>query len=107
MKHTASTIKKIDKLLQPLFWVLVFGIVCSSGVYVYFIQKAVRNVVATDTFREEMTSLNSKLSDSEFTYINTVEGVTMETAHKLGFNSAADKTVFVTREHTGKNVAIR
>ncbi|MBU3668591.1 MAG: hypothetical protein FGM57_01335 [Candidatus Taylorbacteria bacterium] len=107
MKQAQATIRKIDKISEPLFWILAISLVCSSAVYVYFIQKAVRNVVLGDTYREQIASINSKLSDVEFQYINAVEGVTMDTARDLGFKSATDKTIFVTREHTGKNVAIR
>lgn len=107
MKQATATIKKIDKVSEPIFWALVVALIATSGVYVYFIQKAVRNVVVSDTYREQMASLNSKLSDSEFQYINSVESVTLDTAKSLGFQSAAEKTIFVTREHTGKNVAVR
>ncbi len=107
MKQATATIKKIDKFSEIIFWALIVSIVSFSAVYVFYIQKAVRNVVQSDTYREEIASLNSKLSDSEFQYINSVEAVTLDTAHQLGFQSATDKTVFVTREHSGKDVAIR
>ncbi len=107
MKQATIAIKKIDKVSEPIFWALVISLVCASALYVYYIQKAVRNVVATDTYKEHIASINSKLSDLEFSYINSVEGVTLDTAKSLGFQSASERTVFVTREHTGKNVAIR
>lgn len=107
MKQAAATIKTIDRISQPIFWALVIALVCLSSVYVYYIQKAVRNIVATNQYRDEIASINSKLSDSEFQYINSVEAVTLDTAHQLGFASASDKTTFVTREHVGQNVAIR
>lgn len=107
MKQAAATIKTIDRISQPIFWALVIALVCFGSVYVYYIQKAVRNVVASNEYREEIASINSRLSDSEFQYINSVEAVTLDTAHQLGFASASEKTTFVTREHRGQNVAIR
>jgi hypothetical protein len=107
MKQAKATIKKIDTFSDIIFYSLVFALVCSCLTYVYFVQMAIRNAVATSVYQNEIASLNSKLSDSEFQYINSVESVTLDTAHQLGFQSASDRTIFVTREHTGKDVAIR
>lgn len=106
MKHAVHTIQKIDKVSETLFWSLLATIVLSSCVYMYAIHKTVRNVVARGHIQSQIAELNSKLSDTEFEYMNSLGSITMETAQKLGFTSASEKT-FVTREHSGQNVALR
>lgn len=99
--------RSIDRMSHIVFWFLAMSLVLLSFVYAFFIQKAIRNVVQRDEVHAEIASLNSKLSDTEFQYMNSVESVTMDTAVELGFNSAVEgNTTFVTRV-IGKNVAIR
>lgn len=100
--------KRIDRTSNIIFWMLLAAIVLMSGTYVYFINKTVRNVVYRQSLQSEISTLNSKLSETEFSYINTVGSITLDTAHQLGFvsPSQSDKT-FVTREKLGQNVAIR
>ena len=107
MKQQATnTIRTIDRLSETLFWSLAIAITLMTIFYMYSIQKTVRNVVHRSNIQADIVALNSKLSESEFEYMNSVGTITLETAHKLGFTSAVDKT-FVTRERIGQNVAIR
>lgn len=108
MKHAVATMKSIDRVSHIVFWFLMLSIIAMSFVYAFFIQKAIRNVVARDEIHTEIASLNSKLSATEFQYINSVEAVTMNSAALLGFSPAdSDHTTFITRETIGKNVALR
>lgn len=106
MKHAVQTIQRIDRVSETLFWSLLTTIVLSSCVYMYAIHKTVRNVVARSQIQTQIAELNTKLSDTEFQYMNSLGAITMETAEKLGFTSATEKT-FVTREKAGQNVALR
>lgn len=106
MKHATQTIRKIDRLSDTIFWSLLVGIVVLAGFYMFNVQKTVRNVVERSTLQSDIVTLNSKLSESEFQYINSVGDITLESAQKLGFQSAVDKT-FVTRERISQTVAIR
>jgi hypothetical protein len=106
MKHATQTIRKIDRLSDTIFWALLVGIVALSGLYMFNVQKAIRNVVERNNIQADIVALSSKLSESEFQYINSVGDITLESAHKLGFTSAVEKT-FVTRERISQTVAIR
>lgn len=106
MKQATNTIQQIERSSDVIFWMLVSAIVLTSGFYMYSIQKTVRNVVMRSTVQADMVALNSKLSETEFQYMNTVGTITLETATRLGYVSAPNKT-FVTRETLGNNVAMR
>lgn len=106
MKHATQTIQKIDRLSDTIFWSLLVGIVALSGMYMFNVQKAIRNVVERNNIQADIVALSSRLSESEFQYINSVGDITLESAQKLGFQSAVEKT-FVTRERISQTVAIR
>ena len=106
MKQAAQTIRTIDRLSDTIFWSLLVGIVMLSAFYMFNVQKTVLNFVERSSLQADIVALNSKLSESEFQYINSVGTITLETASRLGFESAGEKT-FVTREKIGQNVAIR
>lgn len=106
MKQATQTIQQIDRVSNVIFWALVGAIALTSIFYMYSIQKTIRNVVLRSTIQADMVALNSKLSETEFQYINSVGTITLDTASKLGYVSATNKT-FVTRETFGNNVAMR
>jgi hypothetical protein len=109
MNYAAATIKNTEKNrhIQIAFWMLAAAIIALAVMYMYLVNKTVWNVVAKQNMEKNMATLNSELSEKEFEYISSVSGITMETASKMGFVSAADKTIFVSRVDLGKNVAIR
>jgi hypothetical protein len=109
MKYITATIRNTERnrQVQILFWALATTIILLAVMYMYFVNKTVWNVVQRQHIESNIASLNSKLSETEFQYINSVSGITMETAQRMGFVSAADHTTFVAREEIGKNVAIR
>lgn len=102
-----STIKTIERLSGTIFWTLAIAIVLMSSAYAYFIAKTVWNVAERGHIQSEMIAMSSKLGDIEFKYMNSVGSITMDSAVELGFHSASDKTIFVSKERIGKNVAIR
>ena len=106
MKNTVDNMKAMDGA-QTIVWALIIGIVALSGVYMYMVHKTVYNAVARESLQDDIVALNSKLSETEFQYINTVGSITMDTAKSMGFKPVTDKISFVTRDVIGKNVAIR
>lgn len=93
--------------MQIIFWALASAIVLMAIMYMYFVNKTVWNVVAMQHIEKNMSALNSKLSDREFQYINSVSAVTLDTATKLGFISADRTTTFVAKADVSSSVAIR
>jgi hypothetical protein len=112
MKQAAEQLRTYSPS-EIMFWTLSFGIVLMSVSYVYFVQKAVWNAVARVQIQREIADLNSKLSDTEFSYINNVGAITLSSAKLLGFAQTDSKSItFVTKDSlasgsVGKNVAIR
>ena len=78
MKTATQTIRKIDRLSDTIFWSLLVGIVALSGLYMFNVQKAIRNVVERNNIQADIVALSSKLSESEFQYINSVGDITLE-----------------------------
>ncbi|MES3005592.1 MAG: hypothetical protein V4664_01450 [Patescibacteria group bacterium] len=107
MKQATHALQIIERTSHILFWAMVTGIVMLASVYIYLVNRTVWNVVARQTAESQIVALNSDLSASEFEYINTKSNVTMALAAEMGFKSADQKTLFVTRESSSKNVALR
>lgn len=107
MNHAVATIKTIERTSKASFWILasITGLLIVA--YAYFVIQTVWNVAERQRVQSEIVALNSKLSETEFRYMNALGAVTMESARELGFNSASSRTAFVTKERIGKNVAIR
>lgn len=107
MQQAVHNIKREMTPAQIVFWSLAVTTIVLSGVYMYFVQKMVWNALAREQLQSQVVALNSKLSDTEFDYINTVGNITLKTATDLGFKPVSNKITFVNREEIGKNVAIR
>lgn len=107
MQHAVQNIKREMTPVQIAFLSLAVAIVVLSGVYMYFVQKMVWNALAREQLQSQIVALNSKLSDTEFEYINTVGNITLKTATELGFKPVSNKVTFVNRQEIGKSVAIR
>lgn len=107
MKNAAIVIHTIERTSQVIFWTMAAGIFILASSYMYFVNKTVWNVVARQAAESQIVALNSDLSTTEFDYINSRASVTMELAETLGFKSADNQTLFVTRESAAKNIALR
>jgi hypothetical protein len=108
MKSKIETIKNIDRFAVAITWTLLFALIFSSTLYGVFVYKMVRNAVAKSEIQSQIVSMGSELSSAEFSYINSVESVTMSSAKLLGFSPVSqDKVVFITRENVSRNVAVR
>ncbi len=107
MNHAVATIKTIERTSKISFWILASITALLISAYAYFVVETIWNVAERQTVQSEIVALNSKLSETEFRYMNALGAVTMESARQLGFNSATSRTAFVTKERVGQNVAIR
>lgn len=90
------------------FWAVLSAIVLAFMVYCSFMYKMVGNAVAGNQLKSEIASLNSDLSDNEFSYISSFESINIESALAMGFKPIkSSEVIFVTREIANRNVAIR
>lgn len=73
------------------FWTLIGILFLCIGFYMYSINMTVRNVVAREKIEARISELALSTSNSEFQYINKRNGITLSTAHVLGFQDVAEK----------------
>lgn len=90
--------KRIFVALLALFFI-------GMGLYVYFLQQTVSQVVERENLDISIASLHSDIGDAEFNYGSSVSEVTMEKALALGFEPVATAT-YVTRADRGTFVSI-
>jgi hypothetical protein len=108
MKNTVAKIANSNQANIVAFWAILTAIVLVFMVYCSFMYKMVGNAVAGNQLKSEIASLNSELSDNEFSYINSFESININSAFALGFKQVkSTDIVFLTREVANRNVAIR
>jgi hypothetical protein len=81
---------------------LLVVLLCS---YVFFLNSAVRNVVQREKFAIKIAEINSKLSDTESNYIVLKNGITLDLAYSLGFQTVQNP-VFVSRSSLSKALSV-
>ncbi len=107
MNQAHTVIKKLERISRYIFIGLFTLTVLFAGSYIFLVNKTVLNAVEKEKIEHDIASMNSNLSENEFSYIHSKGGVTMELARELGFVSAADKTIFVTIAKPAGSVAVR
>jgi hypothetical protein len=107
MTNVTKTLNTIDRLSATLFWSLLSVLIVFVGAYGYIVNQTVWNAFNKDKAEEQIVALNSKLGDLEFQYMSLSNDISIEKAYELGFQNAAGKTLFASREFVAKNVAMK
>ena len=90
--YTATHITRQTQILGALF-----GIACIlAGMYVYFVNVTVHNVVARRTIEHDIALVATEVSQLESHYIDLKSSVTLDLAKSRGF-AQADQERFVER----------
>ena len=76
----------------------------ATGLYMYFINATVHNVVARQNFEAEAGKLTLAIGSQEFKYIEKRNGVTLELAYSLGFEDVKEKK-FISQGKSGGQVS--
>ncbi len=101
-----TNIKAISYQLQTyrrgIFWSMVAMAVLLFGLYVYFINATVFNVITREKLEEHIADLTTNVSKIEFQNITLKNSVTLDKAATLGFAESND-TIFVSR--SSKNLS--
>ena len=84
-----------------MFWTLSATLFLCVGFYMYFINTTIHNVVAYQNLENEVAQLTLKIGKQEFQYISMRNGITLATAHSLGFKETSVKT-FISRQVSTK-----
>ncbi len=86
-----------EKVLQlnrekTLFWTLVGILFLCIGLYMYFINATVHNVVIRQNLESEASTLTLSIGSQEFKYISNRNAITLPLAYSLGFKDVSAKT---------------
>ncbi len=84
---------------KTIFWGLLMTLIFAIGLYMYFINTTVRNVVASQDLETKITQLNLAISSKEFQYIKNRNAVNLTLAYSMGFRDASAKT-YITEKST-------
>jgi hypothetical protein len=106
-------LKKKEKRInnrEPLkiwFWSLVTVFVLCLFSYGYCVRAAIVNIVERQNIENELSILNSKVTDLESEYIKVKNDITLETANNLGFVPATtNKFVSKSVKNPGLSVVL-
>jgi amino acid transporter len=87
---TESLILQLNRE-KTIFRALVGTLLVCAGLYIYFINATVHNVVARQNLEAESAQLSLSIGSKEFQYITKRNSVTLALAHSLGFQDAEVK----------------
>jgi hypothetical protein len=97
----AYNVQKALRYREMMASFLIAVIVASAAAYVFFVQKAVTNVVARQTVSAKISVLNAQVNDLESRYLILDNSITMDVAAKHGF-VPADVTAFISTKSLGQ-----
>ncbi len=86
---------------KVIFRMLIGAIILCAGLYMYFINTTVHNVVARQSLESEASQLTLAIGSKEFQYISKRNSVTLALAHSLGFQDTEVKTFIARGTNTG------
>ncbi|MGB8815791.1 MAG: hypothetical protein WCC74_00935 [Minisyncoccia bacterium] len=93
---TEILIEQIARGSKYFFWTFSFLSIFMTLIYFYSIIEITVSVRQNTVLTENLSSLNLKVSDLEYKYLQAKSVITLETAKNLGF-SENTKQVFVSR----------
>ncbi len=94
---TEAILEKLNHREKTIFWSLLGVIFLLSGMYIYFINATIHNVVARQTFEKQASALTVSIGSEEFQYITLENAITLPLAYSLGFKDVTNKT-FISEE---------
>jgi hypothetical protein len=77
---------------KTIFRILIGTLILCAGLYIYFINTTVHNVVARQNLENEASQLTLSIGSKEFQYITKRNSVTLTLAYSMGFQDSEVKT---------------
>ncbi|MEK7514678.1 MAG: hypothetical protein AAB587_02540 [Patescibacteria group bacterium] len=102
MKTLAISIQQSEK---KIFLTFVLIVVLSLSLYVYFVNRAVLNIVERERKVGESRALFTRVSELESTLASLNRRVNLKTAYSLGFKDVS-ATQFIERDHIGQSLSL-
>ena len=84
----AHNINNIMKYKERIFLVLVVGIMLSVASYIFFVHKAIVNVVEREKIVKDIREKATVVSDMESKFLTAKNKISIELAHAKGFQDA-------------------
>lgn len=103
-KTIKNKILNIESPERKAFWYLALSAVVFVGFYIYFVNGAIINVVERQKTEKEISSINSRISDLESSYISLNNKISLDYALSAGFVRVA-KEKYVYRKTLGANLS--
>ena len=100
-----KNIKKITYQNTSLFFgatSFLAVLICS---YVFFVNYAVLNIVKREKVEVQIADINSKLTETESKYIALKNGITLDLAYSLGFQTV-QSPIFISRSSLSKALSV-
>lgn len=84
-KAIKNRILRIESPERKIFWYLMLFAIVFSGLYIYFVNSAIINAVEYQKTERGITSLNSRVSDLESSYLSLNDKISLDYALGAGF----------------------
>ena len=94
-------VQKALRYRETIATVLIATIVVSAVAYIYFVHKAIVNVVARQNITQQIGLKNAVVNDLESKYLILDNSITTEVASHYGF-VPADVTAFISTQSLGQ-----
>ncbi|MBU6430817.1 MAG: hypothetical protein KGJ58_00835 [Patescibacteria group bacterium] len=103
-KTIKNKILNMEHSERKIFWCLALFVAAFSGLYMYFVNGAIVNVVERQKIEKEIAALNSRISDLESSYLDLNNQISFNRALSMGFVKMADEK-YVFRKTLSANLS--
>lgn len=94
--------QKVVAMERPVTaWVLTVAFVVLLGLYGYFVNGTIMNIVATKGMQSKIADLTSTVGDLEASYISAKSSLTLAYAESLGFAPSKTPSVYIAQKTSG------
>lgn len=104
-KAFKNKISNIENLEKKLFWSIAMLIIIFSGLYLYSVNQTIINVVERQNIEKQIAGINSRISDTEVSYMNLKNNINYEFAVSKGFVKVSNEK-YVSRKSSSDNLSV-
>jgi len=101
---TEAILLQLHNREKTIFWSLIGILFVFAGLYMYFINATIHNVVAKQNLENEASHLTLAIGSQEFKYIQMRNNVTLAMAYSLGYKDVENKT-FISKKPSSPQVS--
>ncbi|MEK7150252.1 MAG: hypothetical protein AAB688_02470 [Patescibacteria group bacterium] len=105
VKTIKNRILNIENAEKKFFWYTASFAIVFSGLYLYFVNMTIVNVVERQNTEKDIASLNSRISDMESDFLSLNKKISLEYAVSKGFVKMASEK-YVSRKALSVNLSM-